>query len=216
MTEAPHWALLWVWASRLLPSEPPTATHIQPSPPLPPLWVAPRGLQSLRRRRPSWLRSGGGSGGGCAGTATRGRLLSVSFSRWNGGAATARFMVRRRNLKEWWWIRQGTTAGLCFPTGGFFLRRALTTEHRRREVFAVDSQFYSPGSVAAALDKIEFEFWFFPLFFFLNKLKRKKWLIIFFKNRLLLLQFLYVVIHMQTFTFYSYLDNTIFKSSLNK
>jgi len=161
MIEAPHWVLSWVSASRLLPSEPPTTTRIQPSPPLPPPWVAPRGLPSLGRRRSSWQRSGGGSGGGCAGMATRGRLLSVSFSRWNGGAATARFTVRRRSLKEWWWIRKGTTAGLCFPTGGFFLRRLLTTEHRRREVFAVNFRSCSPGSVAAALDKIEFEFWFF-------------------------------------------------------
>ena len=75
MTEAPHSALLWVSASRRLPSEPPTATHIQPSPPLPPPWTAPRGLPSLGRRRPSWRRSGGGSGGGCVGMATRGRLL---------------------------------------------------------------------------------------------------------------------------------------------
>lgn len=164
MTEAPHWALLWVSASQLLPSEPPTPIQIPPPPPPPLLPEALVGLRAPRRRGRSRWRRGGGGGGGCAGTVTRGRLRSVSFSRWNGAAGTAPFTARRRNSKEWWWTRRVAMAGLCFPTGGFFRRLALMTMRRRRGVFVVDSRFCSPGSVAAVLDKI-FSFNFILLSF---------------------------------------------------
>lgn len=102
-------------------------------------------VEEFKKRRPSWLWSAYESGGGCAGMATSGRLLSVRFLRWNGSAATKCFMVQQQKLKEW--ICQVTTTKFCFLTGEFFLRLATLSSYSTTNslpILRTNSKFLIP------------------------------------------------------------------------
>lgn len=152
MIQAPRSVLSWASPSH---SHLRIGTHVPPPPGLPTL----RGI-SMPTPRPSCWPSAGGGGGAFAETPMRGPPRWVSSLRLNADSATTLFTVRLLSSKDWWWIHSSReiTTERCLPMGEFFHRPSLTKEHPPRGLFVVDFRFRSPGSVAAVLDEIKFDF----------------------------------------------------------